>query len=127
MLIFLIILLISVVLFCVPFFIEDTWYLIVFSLVILVFNLLVGLCAIRNNANPNIKNYTELNSIYEYTISHDSIPLKTKTDLYNECALFNTKLDDNDKYHNSSWIGIYYPDLGENRKLMKPFDINKIK
>jgi len=127
MLIFYILLLISVVLFCIPFYIDDTWYLTLFSIVLLVFNLLLGFGAIRHSNNPTVKDYTELCDMYNYETSHDSIPFVMKSDLHDKCLSFNTILDDYDKCHNNMWIGIYYPELGENRKLMNFFDISKIK
>jgi len=127
MLIFYILLFISILLFCIPFFIEDTWYLTLFSIILLIFNLTIGLGAIRSSSNPEVKKYNELLELYNYTTSHDSIPFKMKTDLYDDCSEFNRILSDYDEYHNSNWVGVYYPEIGNKRNKMKTFDISKIK
>lgn len=126
MLVFYIILLATVICFVIPFYIEDTWWLYIAGMILIIFGLFIGL-AIRSGSNPEIKNYNELSETYNYTISHDSIPFKVKTDLYENCSDFNTQLEEYDKYHENVWIGFYYPELGTNRNKMKIFDITKIK
>ena len=125
MLIFYILLLVSIISFIIPSFIEDSWYLYVIGSLMLIFAL-SSLAAFRLNNNPEIINYNELKIEYNYVMSHDSIPFKIKSDLYKNCSEFNKELEDYNNYHNSIWIGLYYPEINKNIDVTKYFDITKI-
>jgi len=89
------------------------------------FALLVSLFGIRLNNNPELECFNELTIKYEFILKQDSIPFKIKNELYEECIGFNQKFDDNKKYSNNVWVGIYYPQIES--ETIKKFDLTKIK
>lgn len=127
MIVFFLIITICLVLFIIPFFVEDTWWLYLLSGLILFFFSAVTFGGIRPNENPEYNKYLSINRKFEYITQHDSIPFEMKTEIYEECRKFNKQLFDNDKYSGNIWVGFYYPDVSIDRKKMTFFDLNKIK